>query len=261
MVTEARDAKLADFGLAKRLGSPQADGGCLCGTPNFMAPELFAGQAATTHSDIYAMGVTYHCLLRGRLPIATQSLNELIQFHRAGTVLELNRENDELPTTVHEVLSRCLDRDAASRFEHALELHNALRAAYGGLRSLQSLLMEAFVTESISLVEREGRFELVVPLAGGRRQTVYVEIVRDADSQAEIVRVFSRCSPSSADYHERALSHGSIGIEAFEEQPYFVMLNAYPRSTCDPEEIRASVLTIAQHADELERLLTGADRH
>lgn len=232
-----------------------------------MAPELFLGHTATTRSDIYAMGVTYHCLLRGRPPVATPSLNELIRFHRTGSSLALDEQDDQLPNAVHEVLIRCLQRDSAARHEDALELHNSLRAAYGGLRNLESLLTEAFADEPIDIVKRDGRFELVILLAGGRRQTVYAEIVHDADSGHEIVRVFSRCSPANADYHERALrlnsllSHGSIGIEAFEGQPYFVMLNAYPRSTCDPEEIRASVLAIARHADELERLLTGTDRH
>ena len=38
--------KISDFGLAKRVldarGRPVADG--ICGTPNFMAPELFQGE-------------------------------------------------------------------------------------------------------------------------------------------------------------------------------------------------------------------------
>ena len=82
MVTDTRDAKLADFGLAKRITSKQSiDGTVLCGTPNYMAPELFAGRSATKQSDIYAMGVTYFSLLAGRLPVETQSVNELIRFH------------------------------------------------------------------------------------------------------------------------------------------------------------------------------------
>jgi serine/threonine-protein kinase len=43
--------------------------------------------------------------------------------------------------------------------------------------------------------------------------------------------------------------------------PYFVMIDAYPRSTVDPEEVRRSVLEIASHADAIERALTGRDRN
>jgi hypothetical protein len=55
--------------------------------------------------------------------------------------------------------------------------------------------------------------------------------------------------------------HGSIAIEQCEGVDYFVMGNAYPRASCDPEEIRQSVLVIARHADAVELALTGADRH
>ena len=42
--------------------------------------------------------------------------------------------------------------------------------------------------------------------------------------------------------------------------PYFVVIDTYPRATCDSEEIRRSVLEIVWLADEVERLLTGHDR-
>src|SRR4029078_1714377 len=52
--------KLADFGLAKRLRGP-FEGAIpqgLCGTPHFMAPELFEGVDAGPATDVYALGVT-----------------------------------------------------------------------------------------------------------------------------------------------------------------------------------------------------------
>jgi serine/threonine-protein kinase len=57
------------------------------------------------------------------------------------------------------------------------------------------------------------------------------------------------------------MPHGAIAIEPVDGQPHFVMAHAYPRATCDPDEIRRSVLAIARHADEVERLLTSEDRH
>ncbi|MBP85771.1 MAG: hypothetical protein CMJ64_03495 [Planctomycetaceae bacterium] len=89
MVTSSRMAKLADFGLAQRVSSKgAAAGGFLCRTPHYMAPELFTGHAATTRSDIYAMGVIFFSLLAGRLPVETQSMNELICYHAKTDVLD-----------------------------------------------------------------------------------------------------------------------------------------------------------------------------
>lgn len=268
MVTNSRVAKLADFGLAKRVctKSPNASG-ALCGTPNFMAPELFCGQAASTRSDIYAMGVTFFSLLTGHLPVETKSVNELIRYHAANDLLEVSQIDDELPSSVAAVLRRCLGRNQNTRFEEAGELRDELRAVLGGLRSLDSLLKEAFAGHSIRSEQEGARFKMRVPLADGRAQTVHVEAVTDAETGEEIIRVLSVCGPTSPCYFERALhlnasiSHGAIGIEDVDGRPHFVMVNAYPRATCDPEEIYKSVLDIAKHADHVEHLLTGEDNH
>ncbi len=55
--------------------------------------------------------------------------------------------------------------------------------------------------------------------------------------------------------------HGSLAIRDLDGKPMFVVINAYPRSTVAPEEIRRSVIDISQQADEVERHLTGMDRH
>src|SRR5690606_29556437 len=72
--------KIGDFGLAKRL-IPDAQArlpDTLAGTPQFMAPELFQGEPASTASDVYSLGICYFLLLTGRLPFARRNLNELI---------------------------------------------------------------------------------------------------------------------------------------------------------------------------------------
>jgi len=268
MVTAAGDAKLADFGLAKRLTKGQSSAGALCGTPNYMAPELFAGQAASQRSDIYAMGVTYFSLLIGRLPVETNSLTELMRFHTVDECeFDWELAADEIPAGVLEVLQRCLAREPGERYQDASALHAALRAVFGTLRSLGSLLREALAAEPLEIEGVEPQFTIRVPLDQGRSQTVRVEGLADVQTRESIIRVFSICGPATAAYYEKALhlnaavSHGAIAIEEVAGSPHFVMVNAYPRATCDPEEIHKSVFDIARHSDELEQLLTGADRH
>lgn len=268
MVTTARDAKLADFGLAKRLTTNQpVGGGMLCGTPNFMAPELFTGRPATTQSDIYAMGVTYFSLLVGRLPVETQSINELVRFHHRGTEIDIDPIGADLPAGVVRILQRALSKEGSARHEDAAALYEELAAMFGSLRPLRSLLEEAFRGAAVEITEHDERFAIRVALASGREQTVYVEIGEDAESRESIVRAFSICGRATEDYYERALqlnstiSHGSVAIQSIDGDPHFVMVNAYPQATCDPKEIRASVLEIAKHSDEVEHLLSGEDRY
>ncbi|HRX82688.1 MAG TPA: serine/threonine-protein kinase, partial [Pirellulaceae bacterium] len=248
MVTPARDAKLADFGLAKRLATNEPIAGrMLCGTPNFMAPELFTGKPATTQSDIYAMGVTYYSLLIGRLPVETQSINELVRFHHRGSEIDIHPEDCGLPVGVVRILQRALAKDYSTRHEDATVLYEELLATFGSLRPLRSLLQEAFRNTSVDIVEQAERFAICVRLPSDRQQTVQVEISEDAETGESIVRTFSICGRAADQFYERALqlnatiSHGSVAIQSIDGEPHFVMVNAYPRATCDPEEIRKSV--------------------
>jgi len=58
---------LSDFGLAT--DSANAPGvTVLIGTPHYMAPEVLAGEPATTRSDVWALGVVLHEIFFGRRP-------------------------------------------------------------------------------------------------------------------------------------------------------------------------------------------------
>ncbi|HUI83029.1 MAG TPA: tetratricopeptide repeat protein [Candidatus Binatia bacterium] len=61
----SRRAVITDFGLAGGL-SPTS--GELWGTPDYMAPELWRGEAASKASDIYALGVILYEMVAGRRP-------------------------------------------------------------------------------------------------------------------------------------------------------------------------------------------------
>lgn len=67
--------KLLDFGLS--VMSEQAPTGEVAGTPNYMAPELWTGQAATKQSDLYAFGVIAFRLIAGQLPYNASSIQRL----------------------------------------------------------------------------------------------------------------------------------------------------------------------------------------
>lgn len=74
--------KLLDFGIAKLLGDEDVTltaTGHRALTPGYAAPEQFTGDAATTATDVYALGVLLYELLIGRRPFTatTQSALEI----------------------------------------------------------------------------------------------------------------------------------------------------------------------------------------
>lgn len=259
-------AKLADFGLAKRIHSSSQT--WMAGTPYFMAPELFAGDRATTQSDVYAAAVTFFYLLTGTLPFRAPSLRQVIALHSEAPVPDARLLRRELPDRAAEILSRGLAKKPGDRHRDAAELHAEIGALVGSLRQLDDL-----VTESLSGVDAQperldrDRFEVQVRLAGGRRQRVLIERVDSELTGDRLLRISSPCAPADPSYFRRALEvngrvdHGALAIQSVDGRPYFVMRNSYPWATCDPDELRQSVLTIATEADQVEAVFHDEDRH
>lgn len=59
-------AKIADFGLAVKVSDDKHKG--ICGTTNFLAPEVVEKQGFGQKSDIWAIGVIAFYLMYGRYP-------------------------------------------------------------------------------------------------------------------------------------------------------------------------------------------------
>ncbi|MFV1965269.1 MAG: protein kinase [Pirellulaceae bacterium] len=268
MVTRSGDAKLSDFGLAKQLVAPLPAAGprVLTGTPFYMAPELFQGAPASPQSDVYAMGVMYYCLLTGRVPIRGASVNELLRIHARQSEVDLQELLPLAGAATKHVVERCLASIPERRFADAGKLFDELRALYGSLRDLESLLTQSLEDSPVTIQGSGEEFVVTVELAEGRSQRVFVQVCRGAAVSDQVINIFSICGPVCERYLRRALElnaqipHGSIAIQTVDDEPLFVMSNAYPRATCDPEEIRKSVLTIAKHADGVEDRLTGQDQ-
>jgi len=73
-LTENMAVKIGDFGLATRLG--QEKKGTICGTPNYISPEVLNKDGHSFPADVWALGCVMYALLVGQPPFETSTLKE-----------------------------------------------------------------------------------------------------------------------------------------------------------------------------------------
>jgi serine/threonine-protein kinase len=267
LITPEGQAKLADFGLVRRLREDTNTSGNLAGTPTFMAPELFAGAQAGAATDLYAVGVMYYYLLTARLPFASDRLGHLIRLHRNAAVPNPRLLNSNIPDELSALLLRLLSKSPDDRPHSARDLVEELDVVVGHLRDTESLVREAL--EGLDCLIQQSAadlFRVIVPVPGDRLHEVYVEVV-EGRKRERLLTVFSVCAPADKRHYEFALklnaelTYGGLSMRDVNGSPMFVMSRTYSRGHVTPADIRAAVVEIARRGDWVEQQLTSTDMY
>ncbi len=129
MWTRDRKAKIMDFGLAKVVEEVRNHTTLVSGTPYYMSPEQTLGRSVDHRTDLYSLGVTAFELATGVLPFREGN----VPYHHVHTPPPDPRELcPELPAALAAVVSRCLRKDPAERYQSAREIASELRALAPG---------------------------------------------------------------------------------------------------------------------------------
>jgi serine/threonine protein kinase len=133
LVTAARDfVYLIDFGLARGETDTELTGtGATMGTVAYLAPERFRG--TTDHrADVYSLAcVLYECLTGSR-PFPGESLEEQLNAHVNAPPPRASIAGTQIPIALDAVIARGMAKNVESRYQSAMELAEAARAALAG---------------------------------------------------------------------------------------------------------------------------------
>ncbi len=165
-VTSRGHAKILDFGVAK-IGSvedpPDMDltalpactaedqltaTGNVLGTVSHMSPEQIRGERLDRRTDLFSFGVVLYEMATGKLPFGDPPPPaSLPEGETGGNILDsiLNRTpvsplslNPGVPPELDRVISKCLEKDRQSRYQHASEIRADLQRLLSSFHAVNS---------------------------------------------------------------------------------------------------------------------------
>ena len=137
LVTSSGIAKIADFGIARRIGEKTRAG--LAGSPRYMAPEYIAHRAMTPAVDQYAAGILFFQLLTGKHPVTGKSLELIFAQISADAFPAPSSINPDIPPEIDAIVVRALSSDPDHRFNHICDFKLELEAYQADQLTSQTL--------------------------------------------------------------------------------------------------------------------------
>src|SRR5580765_2001093 len=166
MIDGQGNVRITDFGIATAGGATAST----AGTPQYMAPELLAGQPASIQSDIYALGLILFEIFTGRRAFDAATLGDLKQLHETGTVTTPSSIVRDLDPAIERLILRCLAKEPGRRPASAL----AVAAALPGADPLAAALA-AGETPSPDMVAAAGETD-AWPIARGLAAVAWIVV-------------------------------------------------------------------------------------
>lgn len=79
LLTEDQVLKIADFGLATQLDHPDSVKHTVCGTPNYLSPEIANREPYSLTTDLWSLGVVLYTMLCGTPPFQEDKVQLSLQ--------------------------------------------------------------------------------------------------------------------------------------------------------------------------------------
>jgi hypothetical protein len=197
--------KLIDFGPSPAMrDGTQVD--TVCGTPQYMAPELALGEPANEATDIYAAGVILYELLTGTVPYQGATAFDTMKQHIERPVAIAAERG--APAELSAVAQRAMAKSPADRFKTVDHMRLALMAACGQLTELGIARLDdvpALAEGSGEIVEPTNAFGLAGlerAIAKAIRSGRIRDLPRLYDRRAELLFKAGQISQAIAELEE-----------------------------------------------------------
>ena len=107
--------KVTDFGISELISSASRSEDVICGTPGYIAPECFLGEAYTPKADLFALGLIIYESLAGKHPFQGRTLRETILNTATVDPEPIETLRSDVPPELAELTARLMAKESADR--------------------------------------------------------------------------------------------------------------------------------------------------
>jgi eukaryotic-like serine/threonine-protein kinase len=249
LLDAARQPKITDFGLAKRVGdaSEMTGTGEILGTPSYMAPEQAWGQGDEIGptTDVYGLGAVLFAVLTGRPPFQSASAWETMRHVVQEEPPNPRRLNPCVPRDLETICLKCLRKNPRQRYASAGAVADDLERYLNG---------QPIQGRPVGIVERVLRWYCRRPVVGTMAACLAVLLIavpillatlwQEADARADV----------EAAAHQKELK-ARQRIEALERERSRQLFEAYVNEAA----ARRASPRVGRRFESLARLVAARD--
>ena len=123
LVTSDGTVKVTDFGIAKSMDSSTiAHTNTIIGSAHYFSPEQAKGGYMDFKTDIYSLGVVMYEMLTGQVPFDGDTPVTVALKHIQEPVVPPVNLNNKIPSSLNNLILRCLEKDPDRRYSTAKEV-------------------------------------------------------------------------------------------------------------------------------------------
>jgi non-specific serine/threonine protein kinase len=138
-VTESDQAKLLDFGLAKKVVEPHTEqltasiehsltaSGIVMGTVTYMSPEQARGNELDARTDLFSFGAVLYEMVTGTLPFVGTTTVEILEALLSKEPVPAIQLNPKVPAELQRIITKAMQKDRTVRYQSASEMRADLQ--------------------------------------------------------------------------------------------------------------------------------------